>query len=97
MRPRGISVALGAALGVLALVAGVLVGASGCGFWCGCPELTPLEPGTFQIVASERRPELVGGLLEASPEEGVEVSYTLEDGSSWVVQYAIDVRVPDDD
>ncbi|MEZ4451969.1 MAG: hypothetical protein R3B09_21075 [Nannocystaceae bacterium] len=82
------------ALGVVALGLGLVVGAPGC-ILCQCPDVDPFEPGTFEIVESPERPELVGGILAAS-DDGVEISYSLEDGSEWVVTYAIEAKAPEE-
>ena len=83
-------------LGLAAAFAGMLIGGAGCGaLLCRCPDITPLEPGTFEIADNDLRPELEGAIVEAT-DEGVEISYTLEDGSTWVVSYSISERVPED-
>lgn len=83
------------ALGLASALAGVVVSSSACGFMCRCPDIEPLEPGTFEITASPDRPELVGSLIEAT-DEGVEIQFEDEGGVSWTVRYGIDVRVPED-
>jgi hypothetical protein len=75
------------AAGLAALVAGLFVGATGC---CD-PE--PIAGGTYEIVTSEYRPELVGAVVEVG-EDVVAISYTDLDGNAWVVSYAITDRSP---
>lgn len=83
-------------LGLAAALVGMLVGGVGCGaLLCRCPDLIPVKPGTFEVESNNERPELAGALVEATP-DNVEVSYTLEDGSTWVVTYAVSERVPED-
>ncbi len=83
-----------AAMGALAVVAGMVVGATGCVGALRCPDVDPIEAGRFEIIESPQRPELVGGMVVADVETGLEISYTLDDGTSWVVDYATDVRDP---
>jgi len=83
---------LGAA-GAVALLLGMAVGGTGC---FQCPEVDPLEPGTFEVIASDGRRELVGAMLVADRRAGIEISYSLRDGSDWVVEYRIAARVPDE-
>ena len=76
-------------LGVLAMTAGLAVGSMGCGLCIrDCPYLEPVQPGVSEIVASPERPELVGGVVDAS-EDGVEISFTDAEGNSWVIDYSI--------
>ncbi|MEZ4381146.1 MAG: hypothetical protein R3A79_07345 [Nannocystaceae bacterium] len=84
-------------LGLAAALVGTLVGGIGCGaILCRCPDLTPVDPGTFEVDDNNERPELAGAIVEATPER-VEISYTLEDESTWVVTYAVVHRAPEDD
>jgi hypothetical protein len=69
---------------VLALVAGV--GAGACGSFWGCPELEPFEPAVYEVDRSEERPELVGAIIDATQDDTT-ISYSLDDGSDWVVTY----------
>ena len=78
------------ALGVAALVAGMAVGTLGCGLCIRpCPSPPPLEPGSFTILESPDRPELVGGLVEIT-DERIEISFADAEGHDWVVDYTID-------
>jgi hypothetical protein len=73
-------------LGLVAMLAGVALGSSGC---CReCPELDPVEPGMFEIVGSPLRPELIGGVVDAS-DDAVVISFDDADGNAWVVEYSI--------
>jgi hypothetical protein len=80
-------------LGLVAMSVGLVVGPSGC-LLCDCPDLDPVEPGLFQIVGSPDRPELVGGLVEAT-DEGVEISFEDAQGTAWVITYSIEYKIGD--
>ncbi|MBZ5713835.1 hypothetical protein [Nannocystis pusilla] len=78
------------ALGVAALLAGMAVGTSACGPCIHpCPSALPLERGSFTIVESPSRPELVGSLVEITDEK-VELRFTDAEGHDWVVDYTIE-------
>jgi hypothetical protein len=76
-------------LGLVAMTVGLALGLvvvpSGC---CGCGKVEPFEPGLFEITGMPYRPELVGGMVDAS-NAGVEISFTDADGNSWVIDYSI--------
>ena len=78
------------ALGLVALIAGVVVGASGCDD-CDCSSVPVL--GRDVVTDSEQRPELIGAELEAT-EETIEIRYTLADASQWQVIYAVTAPLP---
>ncbi|MEZ4428330.1 MAG: hypothetical protein R3A51_11655 [Nannocystaceae bacterium] len=78
------------ALGLVALAAGVIVGASGCSD-CGCTREAAI--GRDVVTDSEQRPELIGAELEAT-EETIEIRYTLADASQWQVIYAVTAPLP---
>ena len=73
------------AAGLAALVAGLFVGAT------GGRDPEPIASGTYEIVTSEYRPELVRAVVEVG-EDVVEISYNDLDGNAWVVSYAITDR-----
>lgn len=78
------------ALGVAALYAGMVVGASGCGLCIRpCPSGPPLEPGMYEIVVSPDRPELVGSLVDIA-DDRLEIRFADAEGNEWVVDYAIE-------
>lgn len=77
------------ALGVAALLAGMAVGAPGCGPCIRpCPEPPPREAGSYVIVESPDRPELVGGSVEIT-DDRIELRFADADEYDWVVEYAI--------
>jgi hypothetical protein len=77
-------------VGTLFVVLGALLGSSGCGaLLCQCGSLDPFLPGTFVIVNSPDRAELIGGVVHADEQTGVEISFTRDDGSTWVITYDV--------
>jgi hypothetical protein len=81
--------ALVVVLGVGGLGAGLLVGLSGCGLCMGpCPQ-TAIEPGTFTVIISDDRPELVGAMVEITHTQ-VELSFTDAQGHDWVIDYTFE-------
>lgn len=74
-------------LGLAAMTVGLALGSSGC-HRCECVEPEPFEPGVFEIVGSAARPELVGGMVDAT-DQGVEISFTDADGNPVVVEYSV--------
>jgi hypothetical protein len=74
-------------LGLAAMMVGLALGSSGC-HRCECVTPEPTEPGLYEITRSPDRPELVGGMVDAT-DEGVEISFTDGDGNSWVIDYSI--------
>lgn len=75
-------------LGVGALCAGLTIGASGCSFLCRCDDPVPIELGTYEIVESLERPELVGGVVEVAADR-VDVSFTDAQGQDWTIAYTV--------
>lgn len=88
---EGVSRAALVVLGLGAMSAGLAVGSSGC-LGCECPELDPVEPGVFEIVGSPQRPELVGGVVDASG-ESVVITFVDADDNAWVIDYAIERKI----
>jgi hypothetical protein len=77
------------ALGVAALFTGMAVGTAGCGL-CIPPCPSPPSPaGSFTIIDSFVRPELVGGLVEIT-DERIEIHFADAEGHDWVVEYTIE-------
>jgi hypothetical protein len=74
-------------LGLAAMTVGLALGSSGCE-QCHCGEPEPFQPGLFEIIGSPARPELVGGMVDAT-DQGVEISFTDADGNPVVVDYSI--------
>lgn len=75
--------------GLLAVSAGLLVGTVACS---NC-YLDPIEGGSYEIVESPERPELVGAIVEIG-EDTVEISFTDAEGTDWITSYAITSRNP---
>jgi hypothetical protein len=79
-------------LGLVAMTAGLAVGSMGCGLCIrDCPYVEPVQPGVFEIVESPERPELVGGVVDAS-DDGVEISFMDAEGNPWVISYSIEYK-----
>lgn len=75
-----------AGLSLLALVLGLALGSTAC---CGDPpEPIDIVPGTYVIVRSEMRPELLAGLVDVQL-DGVIITYTYE-GIDWTIEYMIE-------
>lgn len=80
--------------GVIALCAGSIV-ASGCNIIDTCEGVDfgdGISNGVYEISGAERD-ELEGATVEID-DQSVSISYSLEDGSSWVVDYNIVERTP---
>lgn len=73
--------------GIVALAAGLLVGSSACSLDC-LRKVNAVDDGTYEIVESEDRPELLGAVVEIR-DELVEISFTDVDGNDWVVSYTV--------
>jgi hypothetical protein len=74
-------------LGLVAMTAGLALGSLGCSMWCRCPPPETVQSGEYEIVDSPARPELVGAMVHVS-DGGVEISFTDDEGNSWVVDYS---------
>ncbi|MEM7156191.1 MAG: hypothetical protein AAF799_25280 [Myxococcota bacterium] len=71
------------------LMLGVFVGATAC-HEESCDEPRPFQGGRFVVYESDKRPELVGAEILVHVGQGIaEFSYTLPDGSEWLVEYEI--------
>jgi hypothetical protein len=84
-----VSRSLAALLGVVALTAGMLVGNLAC-HRCECPPVFDPVPGTYQVVESPDRPELLGTFVEIDAST-LAISYTDAEGDEWLVQYKLDI------
>lgn len=76
---------------LVAMIGGCLVGVVGCGLTpCGGGAAPDLEVrnGLYEIVGNESRAELDGATVEIQ-QTRLTVSYALEDGSNWNVEYEI--------
>lgn len=75
---------------LLAMVGGCLAGVVGCELIpCGgaAPNLE-IRNGLYEIVENEQRAELDGATVDIQ-QTSLVISYSLEDGSNWNVEYEI--------